>query len=186
MATLGYVAIRPDGKIVRGRTEAQSEEALARQLERERLELVELRDAEEISKFVRKQVLREASGREKISRRDAADLFFQLGTLLKAGVPLIQALEQIALGLDNGPLQGVVRNLSAQVQSGASLSEAFAQFPKAFPPVVIALVQVADKTGTLPQVCAELRSYLVWQQTQLSGGRCLVFGGDKCKLRPAS
>ena len=168
MATLGYVAIRPDGKIVRGRTEAASEEALTKQLERERLELVEVRDAEEIARFVRKQVLREASGREKISRRDASDLFFQLGTLLKAGVPLIQALEQISLGLENGPLQGVVRNLSAQVQSGASLSEAFAQFPKAFPPVVIALVQVADKTGTLPQVCAELRNYLVWLDRMMS------------------
>ena len=168
MATLGYVAIRPDGRIIHGKTEALSEEALANQLQKERLELVELRDADEISRFVRRQVLREASGREKITRRHAADLFFQLGTLLKAGVPLIQALEQIAIGLPTGPLQGVVRNLSAQVQSGASLHEAFSQFPRAFPPVVIALVQVADKTGTLPQVCAELRAYLVWLDRMMS------------------
>ena len=168
MATLGYVAIRPDGKIVRGKAEALSEDALAHQLQKERLELVELRDVEEISRFVRRQVLREASGREKITRRDAADLFFQLGTLLKAGVPLLQALEQIAVGLPVGSLQGIVRNLAAQVQSGASLHEAFSQFPRAFPPVVTALVQVADKTGSLPQVCAELRSYLAWMDRMMA------------------
>lgn len=162
MPTLGYVAIRPDGRIIRGRAEAVSEDALARQLEKERMELVELRDADEIARFFRRQVLRQASGREKVSRRDASDLFFQLGTLLKAGVPLLQALEQVAAGMPGGPLQGVVRNLAAQIQSGASLGEAFAMFPKAFPPVVVSLVQVADKTGSLPQVCAELRNYLVW------------------------
>jgi type IV pilus assembly protein PilC len=37
-----------------------------------------------------------------------------------------------------------------------------AQFPGVFPDVVLCLIRVADKTGTLPQVCEELRAYLNW------------------------
>jgi len=165
MATLTYTAIRPDGTIVTGKGEAAGEEALALQLAKERLELVE---AKEVGRSARTLHLQRTTGREKAPRREVADFFFQLGTLLKAGVPLLQALEQIAVGLPTGPLQGIVRNLAAQVQSGASLHEAFSQFPRAFPPVVTALVQVADKTGTLPQVCAELRSYLAWMDRMMA------------------
>jgi len=159
MATLAYTAIRPDGKLVTGRGEASGEEALAQQLARERLELVEVK---EVGRRARALHLQRTTGREKAPRRAVADFFFQLGTLLRAGVPLLQALELVADGMPRSTLQAVVRNLAAQIQSGTTLTEAMGQFPGVFPAVVISLVQVADKTGTLPQVCEELRAYLTW------------------------
>ena len=159
MATLAYTAIRPDGKIVTGRGEAASEEALGNQLAKERLELVE---AKEVGRPNRMKNLRRTTGKEKAPRRDVADFFFQMGTLLKAGVPILQALELVADGMRPGNLQTVVRNLAVQIQGGTNLQEAMAQFPGVFPDVVICLIRVADKTGTLPQVCEELRAYLNW------------------------
>lgn len=159
MATLAYTAIRPDGKIVTGRGEAASEEALGNQLARERLELVEVK---EVGRPNRMKNLRRTTGKEKAPRRDVADFFFQMGTLLKAGVPILQALELVADGMRPGNLQTVVRNLAVQIQGGTNLQEAMAQFPGVFPDVVICLIRVADKTGTLPQVCEELRAYLNW------------------------
>lgn len=159
MATLAYTAIRPDGKIVTGRGEAVSEEALGNQLAKERLELVE---AKEVGRPNRTRNLRRTTGKEKASRRDVADFFFQMGTLLKAGVPILQALELVGDGMGPGNLQTVVRNLAVQIQGGTNLQEAMAQFPGVFPEVVLCLVRVADKTGTLPQVCEELRAYLNW------------------------
>jgi len=159
VATLAYTAIRPDGKIVTGRGEAASEEALGNQLARERLELVEVK---EVGRPNRMKNLRRTTGKEKAPRRDVADFFFQMGTLLKAGVPILQALELVADGMRPGNLQTVVRNLAVQIQGGTNLQEAMAQFPGVFPDVVICLIRVADKTGTLPQVCEELRAYLNW------------------------
>ena len=159
MATLAYTAIRPDGKIVTGRGEAASEEALGNQLAKERLELVE---AKEVGRPNRAKNLRRTTGKEKAPRRDVADFFFQMGTLLKAGVPILQALELVGDGMRPGNLQTVVRNLAVQIQGGTNLQEAMAQFPGVFPDVVICLIRVADKTGTLPQVCEELRAYLNW------------------------
>jgi type IV pilus assembly protein PilC len=159
MATLTYTAIRPDGKIVTGRGEAANEEALGNQLAKERLELVEVK---EVGRSSQGRNLRRTTGREKAARRDVADFFFQMGTLLKAGVPILQSLELVADGMQAGNLQTVVRNLAVQIQGGANLQEAMAQFPGVFPEVVLCLIRVADKTGTLPQVCQELRAYLNW------------------------
>jgi len=132
---------------------------LGNQLAKERLELVE---AKEVGRPNRMKNLRRTTGKEKAPRRDVADFFFQMGTLLKAGVPILQALELVADGMRPGNLQTVVRNLAVQIQGGTNLQEAMAQFPGVFPDVVICLIRVADKTGTLPQVCEELRAYLNW------------------------
>ena len=159
MATLAYTAIRPDGKIVTGRGEAANEEALGNQLAKERLELVE---SKEVGRTNLTKNLRRTTGKEKAPRRDVADFFFQVGTLLKAGVPILQTLELVGDGMRPGNLQTVVRNLAVQIQGGTNLQEAMAQFPGVFPEVVICLIRVADKTGSLPQVCEELRAYLNW------------------------
>lgn len=159
MATLAYTAIRLDGTIVTGRGEAAGEEALAALLAKERLELVEAR---EVGRRHRTFKMRKATGREKAPMREVADFFFQMGTLLKAGVPILQSLELVADGLGRGNLQTVVRNIAVQIQGGTNLHEAMAQFPGIFPEVALCLIRVADKTGTLPQVCEELRAYLNW------------------------
>ena len=148
-----------DGTVVTGRGEAVGEEALAQQLAKERLELVE---AKEVGGRNRTLKMRKTTGKEKAPMREVADFFFQMGTLLKAGVPILQALELVADGLGRGSLQTVVRNIAVQIQGGTNLHEAMAQFPGIFPEVVLCLIRVADKTGTLPQVCEELRAYLNW------------------------
>ena len=148
-----------DGTVVTGRGEAVGEEALAQQLAKERLELVE---AKEVGGRNRTLKMRKTTGKEKAPMRDVADFFFQMGTLLKAGVPILQALELVADGLGRGSLQTVVRNIAVQIQGGTNLHEAMAQFPGIFPEVALCLIRVADKTGTLPQVCEELRAYLNW------------------------
>ena len=148
-----------DGTIVTGRGEAAGEEALSQQLAKERLELVE---AKEVGGRNRTFKMRKTTGKEKAPMREVADFFFQIGTLLKAGVPILQSLELVADGLGRGNLQTVVRNIAVQIQGGTNLHEAMAQFPGIFPEVVLCLIRVADKTGTLPQVCEELRAYLNW------------------------
>ena len=156
---MAYTAIRMDGTIVTGRGEAVGEEALAQQLAKERLELVE---AKEVGGRNRTLKMRKTTGKEKAPMREVADFFFQMGTLLKAGVPILQCLELVADGLGRGNLQTVVRNIAVQIQGGTNLHEAMAQFPGIFPEVALCLIRVADKTGTLPQVCEELRAYLNW------------------------
>ena len=108
------------------------------------------------------EVVKDLTGREKVSRRELVDFFFQLSVLLRAGVPLLKALELIANDVGSTKFKSILRNISAQVQSGSTFAEGAAAFPNAFPPVALALLKVAEKSGTLPDICAELRRYIDW------------------------
>jgi type II secretory pathway component PulF len=161
MPLFSYIAIAPSGKTISGKADVASVEALGAQLAKERLELVEAKGGS-ASGLGEHEVVKELSGREKVGRRDLVDFFFQLSVLLKAGVPLLKGLDLIANDIDNSKFKSILRNVAAQVQSGSSFAEAVAGFPNCFPPVAVALLKVAEKSGTLPEICAELRRYIDW------------------------
>jgi len=161
MPLFNYVAISPSGKTISGKADVANLEALGAQLAKERLELVEAKGGS-VGGVGENEVVKELSGREKVGRRDLVDFFFQLSVLLKAGVPLLKGLDLIANDIDNSKFKSILRNVAAQVQSGSSFAEAVAGFPNCFPPVAIALLKVAEKSGTLPEICGELRRYIDW------------------------
>ena len=154
-----YVAISADGREVRGSLNAGSLEALQDSLSQSDLELVE---AKAKNQSVAGEIVQDVTGKEKVPRKELADFFFQLSVLLEAGVPLIRALELVGNDIPNKKFKGIIRNLGAQVQSGATFTDALSQFPACFPIVVTALMRVAERSGTTAPICAELRRYLEW------------------------
>jgi len=154
-----YLAISADGREIRGATSATSVEALVAGLERDNLELIEV---EGRTRGTAGEIVQDVSGKEKVSRRELADFFFQLSVLLQAGVTLLRALELVGDDVPNRKFKGIIRNLAAQVQSGNTLADAMAQFPNSFPIVTISLMRVAERSGTTPAICVELRRYLEW------------------------
>jgi len=154
-----YLAISADGREIRGSTSATSVEALVAGLERDNLELIEV---EGRTRGAAGEIVQDVSGKEKVSRRELADFFFQLSVLLQAGVTLLRALELVGDVVPNRKFEGIIRNLAAQVQSGNTLADAMAQFPNCFPIVTISLMRVAERSGTTAPICAELRRYLEW------------------------
>ena len=68
-----YLAINTEGREIRGSTSATSMEALLSGLERDNLELIEV---DTKSRGVSGDMVQDVTGREKVSRRELADLFF--------------------------------------------------------------------------------------------------------------
>lgn len=102
--------------------------------------------------------------RLRLPRRETFDLLLfsqELGTLLEAGLPLIDALQSLA-EKENAPqarktLDALVRLL----YEGKSYSQALAQLPAVFPTLYVALVQSSEKTGALADA---LRRYVGYRQ----------------------
>ncbi len=159
MPVYQYLAVSTSGRAVRGSLNAGSLEALEMSLSRDELELVE---ANAKTRNVAGDIVQDVTGKEKVSRRELADFFFQLSVLLEAGVPLIRALELVGSDIPNPKFKGIIRNLGAQVQSGGTFTDALSQFPNCFPVVVTSLMRVAERSGTTASICAELRRYLEW------------------------
>lgn len=82
----------------------------------------------------------------------------ELGTLLSAGIPLLQSLDSIAKSQKGTFLQSVLL-LRDRIASGASLAEALRSQPQVFDTITVSMVEVGERSGTLDQVLEQLASF---------------------------
>lgn len=94
------------------------------------------------------------SGR--ITTKDKVVFTRQLATLIGAGLPLSQSLHTVEEQTQNKQLQSIVQDISASVEGGKSLSNAFSKHPKVFNEVFIALIEAGELSGTLDDSLARV------------------------------
>ncbi len=80
----------------------------------------------------------------------------QMGTMVRAGVPMMQALSSIQKSTANPTLVGVLRDLRADLDKGLDLSGAMAQHPKVFSDYYVSMVRVGEGTGQLEEIFKRL------------------------------
>jgi type II secretory pathway component PulF len=84
----------------------------------------------------------------------------QLAHLAAAGLPIEQGLRLIAEDLRHGGLAQSVRDLSAELERGVPLAEAFKLHEKQFPPLYGAIVDAGVRAGNLPAVLLNLGRHI--------------------------
>jgi general secretion pathway protein F len=98
-------------------------------------------------------------------RRDQAfplPLFAQeLVTLLRAGLPLIEAIESLAEKEQHVQHRKVLDRVARALHEGQSFSQALGLVPSAFPALFIALVRSSERTGELPETLTRYIAYHV-------------------------
>lgn len=85
----------------------------------------------------------------RISSKQKVIFSRQLSTLINAGLPLVQSLEQVRGQTNNKPLQAVISKVITDVEAGSALSDALARHPKVFDTVYISLIAAGETSGTL-------------------------------------
>jgi len=88
----------------------------------------------------------------------------QFVTLVRAGLPILKALDLLAERLTDARLGGYVRGVRDEVKNGALLSEAFRR-QGAFPPIYVTSVLAGEKSGSLAEV---IDRYISYQKLSLS------------------
>ena len=154
MPEFNYTAVTGNGRVLEGHREAENVKRLTALLAQEGLELVnaELRDIGAAKRH----------SRLKMKTAELANLIFQIGIQLRAGVPIVEAL-RASEGEDASRVQTTVRQrLSEMVEQGTPLSQGLEQFPRVFPGYIRNIVQVAERSGSLDENFIELRDYLEW------------------------
>src|SRR5690606_20645367 len=94
-----------------------------------------------------------------ISPLDIAIFSRQIATMMKAGVPIVGALEIIASGNKNPKMQAMVNSIRADVESGSALSEAISRHPVQFDELYRNLVQAGESAGVLETVLDTVATY---------------------------
>jgi type II secretory pathway component PulF len=85
--------------------------------------------------------------------------FRQLGAMIRAGVPMVQALETLGSSAP-GRLGTAIGEMQQNVLAGRSLSEAMERYPEAFTPLQVNIMKVGEQGGMMDRSIATLHNYL--------------------------
>jgi len=95
-----------------------------------------------------------------ISAQELAMATRQLGTLLKAGASITEALDVLAVERGGGKLGPVLLSVNEAVSHGSSLAGALESYPTIFPGVYCGMVAAGEASGSLDEVLSRLAEYL--------------------------
>lgn len=90
-----------------------------------------------------------------------------LGIMIGAGVPIIQAIDAVALVLDSVVFREALVAVARDVERGSPISQALVKYPD-IPTTVTEMVAVGERTGKLEQVLAKLADFYETQTNQAS------------------
>ncbi|MBZ0090696.1 MAG: type II secretion system F family protein [Sulfuricellaceae bacterium] len=88
----------------------------------------------------------------------------QMYTMLKAGVPIMRALNGMRQSARNPALAAVLQELSNSLDRGMELSDAMRPYPKLFSEFYVSMVKVGEMTGQLDQVFLRLFNHLEFEK----------------------
>ena len=134
------------GKTVRGELRAGGEAVVNVTLRRQGIMVTK----------VRKKSYR--SGK-RIKEKDISLFTRQLATMMKAGVPLLQAFDIVGKGHSNPSVSKLVLDLRADIETGTSLNQAFRKFPLYFDALFCNLVAAGEQAGILEDLLTRLAIY---------------------------
>lgn len=146
------------GDLLEGTIDAQSSEAVARQLMNTGITPVDIREERQQEDVMAS--LRRLRGPVTPDLAELVLLSRQMYTLTKAGVPIGQALAGLARSTRNPELKIVLENVKASVESGRELSVALAQHPNVFTSIYVNTIKIGENTGRLEDVFLRLSEYL--------------------------
>lgn len=135
-----------NGKQVRGETRAAGENQVMASLRRQGVSPTKIKK-------------RRMRAGKKIKPKDIAIFTRQLATMMKAGVPLLQAFDIVARGSTNPRLTRLLNDIRQDVETGTSLSAAFRKHPMYFDALYCNLVEAGEAGGILEALLDRLAIY---------------------------
>ena len=96
---------------------------------------------------------------KRITPKEIAIFSRQMATMMKSGVPIVQALEIIGGGQKNPKMKDLVNTIRTDIESGSSLSESLSKHPVQFDELYRNLVRAGESAGVLETVLDTVASY---------------------------
>jgi MSHA biogenesis protein MshG len=160
MPVFQYTGRNRRGESVKGSIDAASMDAVASQLFNNGttpIDIIEVSAGQDVLGGLKALRIRLSEGRVEL----VDQIFFcrQMYTLLKAGVPILQALRGLRESTQNPALAKVIGSISEGLDAGMELSGALKRHPDVFSTLFVNLIQVGENTGSLPAAFLQLSAY---------------------------
>jgi len=133
------------GKVVKGEMRGAGEASVSAHLRRQGITVTKIKKS--------------SSGRGKVTDKDITLFTRQLATMLKSGVPLLQAFDIVGKGHDNPAVARLLLDIKTDVETGSSLEQSFRKFPLYFDDLYCNLLGAGEAAGILDTLLDRLASY---------------------------
>ena len=156
MPTYAFQGRSRSGEVVLGERLADSREALRQLL---RGEQVLLTSAQEKGREIAiPKIAKRAKG--KVKSKELAIFTRQFSVMIDAGLPLVQALDILAVQQDNKHFQAILTQVRQDVEEGSTLATAMARHPKAFDQLFVNMIEAGETGGILDIILQRLSTYI--------------------------
>ena len=154
MATFAYVGRTRSGAVKKGELSAKTRDEAVDQLRKQSVVVTSL---EEKKGGAGKFTLSFGSG---LTDKDLVVFTRQFGTMINAGLPLVQCLEILSTQSENKVLRETIGDVKTQVEAGSTFSDALRRFPKVFDDLYVNVVHAGEVGGLLDTILTRLAVYI--------------------------
>ncbi len=159
METFDYKGRNRRGEIMRGTIESPNAQAVASWMVASGISPIQIRvKADRLRN--QPQWLKELQGAGRVRLVHLLLFTRQMATMVKAGIPMMQALASIQKSTTNPALSDVIRQMREDLDKGLELSTAMARNPKVFDDYYVSMVRVGESSGQLEEVFRRLFAQL--------------------------
>jgi general secretion pathway protein F/type IV pilus assembly protein PilC len=153
MPIFSYKARTAEGQMVDGSVTADNEMAALRALDERALFPVEVSEGGAAGRSA-------ISGkRKKVRQRQLAEMYGQLGDLLRAGVPVLRSLDVLCRQNASPVLTEVLREVRQDVAGGEALADSMAKHPNAFRELDVAMIRAGERGAFLEDVLQRIAAF---------------------------
>jgi type IV pilus assembly protein PilC len=152
MAKYRFTAVSSDGATVSGVEDALTPSMVRRAL-------IE-RDLAPVEVIEKKSLLKLEITKKKVPRREIMHFSRQMAVFMRAGIPVLEALEVMTEELGNKAFSRILAEMADSLRSGETFAGAATLHPEAFPPYYLGILRSAELTGNLDIVLDQLADYI--------------------------
>jgi type II secretory pathway component PulF len=168
MPVYQYKATDDEGRTVKGVLTAGTEDELETQLGNRNLYLISASETRgRAAQSGKESGAGRSTGRRvvhtRVKRADLIAFTVHLSTVIGAGVPILQGLDDMIEETESPHFKEVVRGLRQSIQDGYSISDSFSQYPEIFNELYVSILKSGETTGRLDEVLKEIVRFLEWQ-----------------------
>ncbi len=159
MGAFEYTIIDERGREKKGTIEGDTAKHVRQKLRENGWSPLSVKEIAERSSSSKKSSISIGKPRGSLSTKDLALVTRQLATLVRAALPIEEALKTTAQQSEKPKLKRILISVRSKVMEGHPLADGFAEFPSAFPDLYIATVRAGEHTGHLDTILERLADY---------------------------
>lgn len=154
MPIFEYRGLTQSGKSAKGVIDADNLRAARTKLKKDGIFVTEIKDKK------KQQAKKKSSVRTKtVPVSDLALMTRQFATLIKANIPLVDALNAVAEQVENPVLSEALADCKNMVNEGTPLHKAMARYPSIFNNIYLSMVEAGEASGSLDKILMRLAEF---------------------------